>query len=116
MAKYESKQELKDESKYYLICPKCGNEHLHHYYLNDKEKWTEEKINKEKEEAKKGGEFCCVYKEKIYYNDPEFGNVDEPDPGPGWLGGFPIKDDLSIFCKCGYYSHNYKDFKSSKYL
>ena len=44
MAKYEPKQELEEESKYYLICPKCRNEHLHHYYLNDKEKWTEEKI------------------------------------------------------------------------
>ena len=110
----ESKQELEDESKQYLVCPKCKNEYLKLSGLEEKEKWTEERINKEKENAKKDGKIFLVYKGRLYYNDPEFGHGDEPEPGPGWLFWSPKVEHLTFFCECGYYSHNYKDFKTCK--
>ena len=109
-----SNPEEEKETKQYLVCPKCGNKYLCRTFLEEKEKWTEERINQEKENAKKGGKIFLVYKEKLYDNDPEFGYGDEPEPGPGWLLWSSKIEHISIFCKCGYYSHNYKDFKTSK--
>ena len=114
MASCNLKQELEDESKQYLVCPKCRNKYLLCTYLDEKEKWKEERINKEKENAKKDGKIFLVYKGGLYYNDPEFGHGDEPEPGPGWLFWSPKVEHLTFFCDCGYYSHNYKDFKTCK--
>ncbi len=114
MASCNLKQELEDESKQYLVCPKCRNEYLLCTYLEEKEKWKEERINKEKENSKKNGKIFLVYNGDLYQNDPEFGYGDEPEPGPGWLLWSLKIEHISIFCKCGYYSHNYKDFKTSK--
>ena len=114
MASCNLKQELEEESKQYLVCPKCGNKYLLCTYLDEKEKWKEERINKEKENAKKDGKIFLVYKGGLYYNDPEFGHGDEPEPGPGWLFWSPKVEHLTFFCECGYYSHSYKDFKTCK--
>ena len=97
MASCNLKQKLEDESKQYLVCPKCGNKYLLCTYLDEKEKWKEERINKEKENAKKDGKIFLVYKGGLYYNDPEFGHGDEPEPGPGWLFWSPKVEYFTFF-------------------
>ena len=99
--------------KQYLVCPKCEYGKL---YLagNGDGNLTEDIINEKKEEARKKEYFrrdrYCVYQEKLYFNDPEFGHGNEPEPGPGWLLCNSCPNKLAVFCKCCYYSLNYKDF------
>ena len=96
-----------------FICPNCQGKLLH---MVQKKDMTKDEINIEIEEAKKGNgmDRFKIIDEKLYRYEWESGLM---------IWSYTKKElkwnktkEGTWFCKCGYYSQNYKDFteKSSQ--
>ena len=92
-----SEQELK--------CPKCGNDKLL-YWDNYNGTLYEDDINTGKERAKNHPEWCHKVKVDGYGNYWWYSDYKSE-----WYKEKYQAKDYACFCKCGYYSKNYKDFQ-----